>query len=342
MYFPVQFVLGDLYLWNGQYVEAASAYHDLMYYGKHIVSDEQRLTMYYTIQNGAFATFNVSNVWIDNVFSAGNTSGEFLTRILASNETVQHFVTDSLNLKGMLPPSAVAMNNWASQRYIENANLDTLVDLRIISAAKVVGQTLGYYLPSWSEEVYPNIPTIIWKYLYLSAEGETSTLRFVPVYRASLLYLRYAEAVNRAGKPNLAMAVIKNGLKQATLADTSIVPLRETGNVLPAYMDFTDSRFDHNAGVRTHGCGKVNLDKVLYIIGPRQDLNDSILYVEDLIEQELALETAFEGNRFHDLMRFALRRNDPAFLANKVAAKYGENAAAIRSKLSNRENWYLK
>ena len=40
--------------------------------------------------------------------------------------------------------------------------------------------------------------------------------------------------------------------------------------------------------------------------------------VEDLIMDEEALEFAFEGYRFYDLLRVALRRNDPTWLANKI------------------------
>ncbi|HRG04295.1 MAG TPA: RagB/SusD family nutrient uptake outer membrane protein, partial [Paludibacteraceae bacterium] len=69
---------------------------------------------------------------------------------------------------------------------------------------------------------------------------------------------------------------------------------------------------------------------------------DSIEFVEDKIQQELALETAFEGNRFQDLMRFAIRRNDNAYLADKVASKHTANKEAIRNKLMTRENWYIR
>jgi hypothetical protein len=55
------------------------------------------------------------------------------------------------------------------------------------------------------------------------------------------------------------------------------------------------------------------------------------------------LELAFEGKRWFDLMRVARRRNDPMYLANKVAAKFSDpvQAEAIRNKLSNMQNWYL-
>ena len=58
-----------------------------------------------------------------------------------------------------------------------------------------------------------------------------------------------------------------------------------------------------------------------------------------------ALELAYEGNRWEDLVRVALRRNDPAFLADKVYDKLSKegnsNASAVRSKLMNVDNWYL-
>jgi hypothetical protein len=58
---------------------------------------------------------------------------------------------------------------------------------------------------------------------------------------------------------------------------------------------------------------------------------------------ERALELAYEGKRWFDLVRIANRRNDPAYLADKVAAKFAgtSNYDAIRSKLMNPASWYL-
>ncbi|HVG40525.1 MAG TPA: hypothetical protein VM888_02845, partial [Chitinophagaceae bacterium] len=69
------------------------------------------------------------------------------------------------------------------------------------------------------------------------------------------------------------------------------------------------------------------------------------LAIEDMTINEGALETAYEGYRWSDLVRVALRRGDPSFLANKVYDKLIKDnipgAEAARAKLMNPQNWYL-
>lgn len=64
--------------------------------------------------------------------------------------------------------------------------------------------------------------------------------------------------------------------------------------------------------------------------------------VEDLIVDEGALELAFEGSRFSDLARVAIRRNDPTFLAKRVAKRGGDMDMGLYNFLSrSSKNWYL-
>ena len=65
--------------------------------------------------------------------------------------------------------------------------------------------------------------------------------------------------------------------------------------------------------------------------------------VEDLIVEERAMELAYEGHRWFDLMRIAKHREDPAYLADRVAAKFSDEIKQeeVRERLMDPVNWYL-
>jgi hypothetical protein len=55
----------------------------------------------------------------------------------------------------------------------------------------------------------------------------------------------------------------------------------------------------------------------------------------------MALEGAFEGYRYYDLMRIALRRDKNEYLADPISMRNGTQDAALRALLMDRKNWYL-
>ncbi len=75
--------------------------------------------------------------------------------------------------------------------------------------------------------------------------------------------------------------------------------------------------------------------------------------MENIIVDELALETAFEGNRYGDLIRIAGHKNEAGYngtdwFAWKIARRnnnFTDNAAlfdaSLKAKLLNKSNWYL-
>ena len=330
-FFPIRFLLGDLYLWKGDYANAANEYRDLMFYNQILINSNYRST--YQVLNNAFTGGAIVN-WV-NTFNFG--SNEILTSIMSSNEYGLYITVDSLMEQRNLLPSEYAMNLWKSQVYVHAIGLDTVGDLRGIH-----GSVSTSYEINDAMEVVETDQYYITKYYDLNPENQET--KQVMAYRGATLYLRYAEAVNRLGKPNLAMAVLKHGLKATTL--NNFVPDSEKDSIgtgLVNFMDFSSMIFSSNIGVHALGSGNIQVDTTYYVIPKNMQDQDSIItFVEDLIITEYALETAFEGNRFHDLMRVAIRRNDNAYLADQVAKKYVANKEAIRSKLMNRSNWFLR
>ena len=194
------------------------------------------------------------------------------------------------------------------------------------------------------------------------------------LYRSALLHLRYAEAANRAGYPRLAWALINDGIKGDafnwrndsgevcrgdSIRRSSYGPVADgdpNENLLlyPAPYDFDGrqserpylrSPYRDGGGIR----GRANLPNVaIGDVGPggvAYTLQDSIEIVEKMIIREAALELAFEGHRWTDLIRFANRyeksgRSGSAFLTEMLQKKYqlsGNPAPTFGSK----NDWFL-
>ena len=149
----------------------------------------------------------------------------------------------------------------------------------------------------------------------------------------------FAEALNRAGYPESAFCILKYGLTNKNIEKYISEEERSKAS---AYLGFNDDIFKESStlGIHARGCGDVDCDTT-YCIPANLSGEEEIKYVEDLIVTEMALESAFEGKRFFDLMRIALRRNDPAYLAEPISRRAGAKDEATYSRLMDTHNWYL-
>lgn len=346
-YYPVRVLLGDLCLWAGRYQEAAKFYHD-----------------YLTKQGDTHPLFPQAVQWMDINFSSildsyaasVSSSSQGILTYIPMEETEYDGTVSRLgdvfqstidnNYFYQATHSAALDELSKSQRYVmvyqDPVTLlpdtitppDTLTyasdilrgDLRLFSIYDLRNQ------PSASS-AYSSLRQTCRKYSTYQTE--------VPILRLTHVYLRFAEALNRAGYPESAFAVLKYGLCQENIEKYISEAERQAAGQLLSFSQYTFLR-DETIGLHSRGSGNANADTT-YVIPELASKEDSILYVENKICDEMALETAAEGLRFYDLMRLSLHRNDPTFLADKVARRNGAANfdAALFAKLSEKKNWYL-
>ena len=272
----------------------------------------------------------------------------------------------------------------------------------------------------------------------------------VPVYRMRHVMLRFAEAINRAGFPRHAFAILRNGLNYDEMPSVRLDSIQwddatKTGKVIPytvpvtdgcnyidvdelrraqnhpEFLDFSQTYWV-NMGIHEAGCGTTSDYDTLYDYDPLvaqrmldeaqragnlpsvqafasklladdaetgegegeegeegddhenwpvsdpddpkvpEDLGLQINAVETLIADEMALESAFEGYRYFDLLRMARHKNNDIY--GELPAGYGTQwfawmiarrsvdlapyeepnvfNSSLYTKLLNMDNWYLK
>ncbi len=359
LFIPVRVLLGDLCLWSGRYQEAAKYYHD-----------------YFTVLNNARPIGINRTMWTDHEFtmlasgytSAFNRSGD---------ETLSYILMETSEYNGIISLLPDVFNSTEDNNYYFQATSSGA--LKQLSRAQ--HYTMVYSDPSTQmiDTISPpdtltyvneNMRGDLRLYSVLSqrSSGTTNTnyssirqtnskfptsansnrnsvthqliLPTVTTYRLAPVYLRYAEALNRAGYPESAFAVLKWGINYITLERGYISAAEQArAGSLIQFSQYSFTR-ENTSGIHSRGCGDADADTT-YIIPSLPTRNDSILYVENLLVDEMALEESFEGFRFADLQRIALHRNDPSFLANKVARRSGTLDAALYQRLTDKKNWYL-
>ena len=242
-------------------------------------------------------------------------------------------------------------------------------------------------------------------------------VEFVPGIKTTYLilqrkehaYLRLAEALvglereGYEGAMELAMTILKEGtksnyriLKNPVYAErvkldadgdtlyNYIIENKDTVDIVPRmekYLasctdslvyNFTAEVFTGNSGIHSRGSGyserndyytlsdtciarclgETTMDGKVELLTKEITYEDSLNYIADLVIYELALEFAWEGTRFGDLIRFAKAMGDNDVLAKRVAGRAYKNDVTYRNgefqmdaelygKMADETNWYL-
>jgi hypothetical protein len=344
-FIPMRPLLGDLCLWAGRYEEAARWYNSYLNDPDDPVVPRTSSinwtspTVFTRPSDAYFTSDYLSYIPMEARIFDGNVSD--LPNIFNSTKQNNYFY--------QLEPSRGMKNLSASQIYCMEYKTETATDT--------------VYVPhtGMSEEYFVGDLRLYSNYKLTSRGGQSEFSEYnstsqtiskiessrVTTYRTTMVYLHYAEALCRAGLPQSAMCVLKYGMcpENIELYVDSIERVAADDLITFNKTVFTRERV---SGIHSRGSGdsQCNMQYVLPMpeeeLATRQDTIDyQIPLVEDLIVNELALEGAFEGNRFYDLMRVALRRNDPAYLADPISRRDGWDDEAIRQTLLNQQNWYL-
>jgi hypothetical protein len=333
-------LLGDLYLWDNDYHNAAITYKQVMETTTAAgTGDSYAYYNTYTLNSGSDNDAVTQSAW-QTFFSRSTNDREYQTEWIWSMVFDSKFAPENpfVNLfsnsggKYLVKPSQNAIDNWNAQRQTDGTPFDYRGPnntYKIINGQPVIVKFLYNYLNTST-----GIPTDP-----LAKNGKWF------LYRTPTLHLRFAEAANRDGQTKIAWALVNAGIKGA-FNDPNVADTLSRITHLPFPYDFDARKLDaptirgkyhRNLGIRA----RVNAT----LLDTTLQHNDMMQQMEDKIIDEGALELAYEGNRWQDLMRIAHRRNDPAFLADKVYQKLLEDgnpaAADVRQRLMNPDNWFL-
>ena len=404
-YFPLNIVLGDLYLWAGSSTGNKEYYKQaaLRYY-KYISERNGDNSTYPTGTNiiywstGSTTWTNTIDSWTANTFMIEGYSND--------SELITMIPCDSIRAEGNYSELRNLFNSRDENNY--KVSIVPSERLKEISAAQEYCNVSVNGITSYSPKGLSNylsgdlrLHACVYEgYTYDPSTGdriETQNIykyatRNVHIYRKQLVYLRLAEALNEAGYPHMAFSILSEGLNNDVIAYNTNWYNEDDANFMLSF-DFPTARYIpvgldefvgvggrlgyNTIGMHSRGSGLTTYNE--YYMQPYLQLAedyvvDSVVvnedgtetsyvtlnkltpekiailqdYVREQILQEGVLEFAFEGTRYYDIMRFALRDSNPGqYLANRIYARRGaENAdigrGEIKTDLTNKENWYLK
>ena len=370
-YFPVRLLLAELNLWAGNYKEAAEWYY--RYISERNGNNSTYPTSLDRIEWISSAWTGIYASWMSNWPSSNDLVYS------ANNEVITVLPGDSIPRNGTYQQLRNIFNSRdaVTGEYHEVSLVPSqgLIDL---SAAQVFclaeGNDTIYAPAKVGTEDYQGGDLRLFgtfsqgQSIYNGSRVETQSIikhrtRNATVWRRQMVWLHLAEALNHAGYPRFAYQILARGLTDEVIRE-EVIPYYTADSTwiktfkfpVERYKSRTPTNLDQNTtnmqGMHSRGSGLAYINEY-YQMPFNEAIEDSLEQIayqmdelDKMIADEGALEFAFEGLRFYDLMRIALYRNEPAFLADRIygrrgEAKRGEMEGLISNSLYTTDNWYL-
>ena len=425
LFVPIRMLLGELYLWKGDYKNAANFFYSQIA-GIGTNETAKKYSDYgHKASYGSEEGKNFNNSYM-GMFAAktySNNSSNFFTIIPFANTDLQGTTSELASVfsphgevgaaQVVASPGIQSLSERQVYCYLNDPE-DKKEDPEYSHFYEYKGDLrlkATTYSQRGNDDAKTEYKNIIGKFNFedgsLGMDAEfVSNIKttFIILQRKELAYLRFAEALvglarteGYVGAMELAMTVLKEGVKTKYpilknpkyAIDTTFVEHKDTlGNILKVdtlmskpYLvsctdsivyNFTASDFQKNEGIHSRGSGFSERNKYYVLndtciaryLGETKVENkietilrpitrdDSLNYMADLVLDELALELAWEGTRFGDLIRFAKAMGDNDVLAKRIAGRAIKNEVTYRSneyqmdaelygKMLNEANWYL-
>lgn len=341
-FFPTEVVLGDLYLWRASvtknqpdYLEAAKCYYTWITAEK-VLGDGSKKNIYH-IDNNSATTITIPSAGTFIPLAGGYSS-------LFSSSAISTYSASDL-VTAIPMDSASASGNYSEIRGLYNNSSTTQYSLSPSQSLFDLSRSQIYNLVAADGSIY-DLPIFDESYqngdLRLFANWSTSSIsdysfqtvskvdmRHVWIYRKTDLYLRLAEAMNSAGYPRFAYAVLATGLSTKVLRDSVASYCNTTDSLMLENIfnkaDVMDNNFvarngaggtlsSYDIGIHSRGCGYT--EKNPYYTYPA----DSTYYKTILAELKADPANADKDPKLIERMARIEWRNTPEALEKEQLA----------------------